>query len=729
MKINKIPIWIFLLSITTFAQINAPDSLTAKVGGPGFFSQSVILFWHYTAPISTIRFNVYKKEGPITDNTHQFVKQLPTFQKNYIDPFVKQGNTYTYFVTAMAGNIESLPSDTVQITVTGPQMNAGKISGNLYEDSSLVPIPGGVVSVLPASPGSLFQGMELRTDSLGNFSGFIDPGDYFLYSTAPGYKGEFYDNVSSIFLAKKITVNSGDSLFFKIGLAKSSSVLTYGKISGTLFQDSTLTPIAKAFVAIFPTQIGAGGSGTIAVTDSLGNFSTKLRTGQYYLYSYAPGYFGEFFDDVTTLQLATRITLNSGDSLFFNIGLAKLVPPVTYTVSGSVKDSTGTPVQTQILTFVVNRQHFPSVWQFRYLTKTDSLGNYQLKGIRPNDTLVIFAEPLNRPYIGQFYNDKTTYHDADRVGVTGNLMGINFILHAKPVFNNGITGTVKDSSGNIIVKGNVHLYSKLFGKFGWRGTAAIDTVTGVYSFTNLDPGKYFLLAEGKGYIPSYFRYDGTTTLKWREADSIIVTASPVVSGINFKLKPCIEPVGGGFVFGVDKGADGSLLGGTLNYALDADGNFVDYSISELDGSYLLQNFQSGNFNVFSDQPNYQEIQTPVALDYLGNSTVDIDVSLAPLITTGVNDKSTVIRGYALNQNYPNPFNPNTIISYQIPQSSHVTLKVYNILGQEVATLVNQDQQAGIYNFNFRANSLASGIYIYRLTAGNFVATKKLTLLK
>jgi hypothetical protein len=103
--------------------------------------------------------------------------------------------------------------------------------------------------------------------------------------------------------------------------------------------------------------------------------------------------------------------------------------------------------------------------------------------------------------------------------------------------------------------------------------------------------------------------------------------------------------------------------------------------------------------------------------------------MTPLTTTGITDKTNVITGFALSQNYPNPFNPSTIISYQIPQNSHVTLKVYNILGKEVATLVNENQVAGQYNFNFRAVNLASGVYIYQITAGNFRATKKLTLLK
>ncbi|MCU0332412.1 MAG: T9SS type A sorting domain-containing protein [Ignavibacteriaceae bacterium] len=85
--------------------------------------------------------------------------------------------------------------------------------------------------------------------------------------------------------------------------------------------------------------------------------------------------------------------------------------------------------------------------------------------------------------------------------------------------------------------------------------------------------------------------------------------------------------------------------------------------------------------------------------------------------------------FLLNQNYPNPFNPSTVISYQLPVSGNTTLKIYDVLGNEVATLVNEEQSAGNYEVDFDATGLSSGLYFYKLQSDNFVETKKMLLMK
>jgi hypothetical protein len=85
--------------------------------------------------------------------------------------------------------------------------------------------------------------------------------------------------------------------------------------------------------------------------------------------------------------------------------------------------------------------------------------------------------------------------------------------------------------------------------------------------------------------------------------------------------------------------------------------------------------------------------------------------------------------YGLSQNYPNPFNPATTISYQLPVESSVQLNIYTILGELAAVLVNEKQEAGSYNISFDAGKLASGTYIYRLIADDFLMHRKMILIK
>ncbi|MEO8210146.1 MAG: T9SS type A sorting domain-containing protein, partial [bacterium] len=101
-----------------------------------------------------------------------------------------------------------------------------------------------------------------------------------------------------------------------------------------------------------------------------------------------------------------------------------------------------------------------------------------------------------------------------------------------------------------------------------------------------------------------------------------------------------------------------------------------------------------------------------------------------LILTNVgNNISSIPKDFILSQNYPNPFNPKTVISYQLAVSNFVTLKVYDAMGKEVATLVNQKQNSGRYQVNFEGSNFSSGVYFYKLNTGGFTDTKRMILIK
>ncbi|MCB0748662.1 MAG: T9SS type A sorting domain-containing protein, partial [Ignavibacteriae bacterium] len=106
--------------------------------------------------------------------------------------------------------------------------------------------------------------------------------------------------------------------------------------------------------------------------------------------------------------------------------------------------------------------------------------------------------------------------------------------------------------------------------------------------------------------------------------------------------------------------------------------------------------------------------------YLGEEPVGVNIDEV---------EGVIIEEYRLNQNYPNPFNPVTKISYQIPTPGLVTLRIYDVLGREVRTLVNKELNSGKYEIEFDASSLSSGIYFYSLRAESFASTKKIVLMK
>ncbi|MCK7523180.1 MAG: T9SS type A sorting domain-containing protein [Ignavibacteriales bacterium] len=112
---------------------------------------------------------------------------------------------------------------------------------------------------------------------------------------------------------------------------------------------------------------------------------------------------------------------------------------------------------------------------------------------------------------------------------------------------------------------------------------------------------------------------------------------------------------------------------------------------------------------------------------VNNATIyNVQKFYAP--TVGVNDNA-VVNNFTLEQNYPNPFNPSTKISYSISERSNVSIKVFDMLGREVAELINSAKEAGSYEITFDASNLSSGLYIYTINAGNFSASKKMMLMK
>jgi len=185
--------------------------------------------------------------------------------------------------------------------------------------------------------------------------------------------------------------------------------------------------------------------------------------------------------------------------------------------------------------------------------------------------------------------------------------------------------------------------------------------------------------------------------------------------------------------------------GTAVKRFDSNGAFINNFLTGLsqaegvdffpNGNILIGNGATGSVKMFDSNGSYIEDFIPSGSGNLLRPNAVVIREVNPSSVSG-DENSSTLNNYVLEQNYPNPFNPSTVISYQLPVTSKVTLKVYNILGNEIATLVNEELPAGEYEVEFNAVShsagvrnLPSGIYFYQLRVGKFIQTNKMIYLK
>jgi hypothetical protein len=185
--------------------------------------------------------------------------------------------------------------------------------------------------------------------------------------------------------------------------------------------------------------------------------------------------------------------------------------------------------------------------------------------------------------------------------------------------------------------------------------------------------------------------------------------------------------------------------GTASHiAVDLDGdNFIDLAVANFTTSNISFLKNNGD-STFQTAVNYGTAVNSISLcaaDFDGDNDYDLAVSnygsenisiienLAIISDVDNYPETYLPENFSISQNYPNPFNPETKIRYSVPQSSNVILKVFDVLGSEIETLVNEEKGVGTYEVNWSAENLTSGIYFYRLQAGDFVETKKMVLMK
>jgi endonuclease/exonuclease/phosphatase family metal-dependent hydrolase len=220
-----------------------------------------------------------------------------------------------------------------------------------------------------------------------------------------------------------------------------------------------------------------------------------------------------------------------------------------------------------------------------------------------------------------------------------------------------------------------------------------------------------------------------------ESPEMVFWWQPEVEGRFYLITPQIETAGFSelylsFKYRVRNFGDPGLY--TLSVIAIADGE--EFIIEEwVDPPFIQATEFSGLITSEDHRVGSDEFQLAWVFDGITNniSSWDIDDIRLGDVPVGIFDEqgSDVPDEFALSQNYPNPFNPVTNIRYQVPEHSRVTIEVFNVTGQRVATLLNEDRQPGYHTVTFNGNGLASGVYLYRMQAGNFRQTMKFLLIK
>ncbi len=373
-------------------------------------------------------------------------------------------------------------------------------------------------------------------------------------------------------------------------------------------------------------------------------------------------------------------------------------------------------------------------------TTTDSNGNYE-QSLRSGYYSI---SAIKSGYYVQYGELKNSPLEADYIEVKEDTpKTLNFLLEKEIQTDISVSGTVYDAINDVplnkaivVVRKGKHNPTKIQASIKidpFRSYTVITNSKGEFNLKNIQsPGDYYLQGFSQYYIPGYFNHMNNHEAFWQNADSVSIAG--LEEGKNIYLDRD-SSYGGGMASGYfeeDNSVEDSL-DDALIYAVSVTNNKIyNYNFSQLSGKFALPDLPFGTYKLVADKIG---LNNAVSEDFVISSTQDtVNNIVLMFIPTSVKGESKIINEFELFQNYPNPFNPTTIIKYSVPNvaadfSQRITLKVYDVLGKEIVTLINAKQKPGNYTIIFNASKLSSGIYFYHLKTSRGSLTKKMQLLK
>lgn len=372
---------------------------------------------------------------------------------------------------------------------------------------------------------------------------------------------------------------------------------------------------------------------------------------------------------------------------------------------------------------------------------TNGEGNYSISPLAGNYFAAVEKEGFNLSY----YSQRVSPVDADFIELKENsTLNINFDLTQVSPTGLSIRGNIfdrfsgglakKERSGIVIASKGDHNPSKI--SHTKNGNVKIFTgiiySDGSYSIENIqEPGYYYILAFSEFYIPGYYAESQNSALFWQDADSVLIEGE--LSDYNIYLERD-SSYGGGVISGkVNSNLDSNFVN-TIVYAQASNGIVYTHNFVDANGNYKITGLPYGEYRVVAQLIDYENaVSSSIKIDQENSVATGVDLEFS---VTNIDEPNSLPVDFRLYQNYPNPFNPETVISFSLDKNSFITLKVYDVLGNEVTTLINGNKEAGFHKINFSTSnlsssggSISSGVYFYRLQSANQISAKKMVLLR
>ncbi len=607
---------------------------------------------------------------------------------------------------------------------------ASAISGTVTDEVDGSAIAGAHIKIYGSLATSLRDAkrilVETRSDDNGNYLVQLRPGSYIAYAAAQNYNGEFYDNVNERSQASPILVSpDSHSSDVDFSLVKRSS------IAGSVKDQNTGEPIAGAIVEAFKERRNTNASlsdvGFRGKTDSLGNYLIEnVPVGKYLVVANARHYLREFFEEASSKKEATFIEITEDTS----------VTDINFTLDagGAIAGFVASAEDSMPLAKALVRVFDPNSGRHK-AEYTDENGNYLVSGLPTGEYLV---QVIARGYFNEFYENARHRGDATPVVVNSPDVTPNIDFYLEPHKDTGATiaGRVFSDTDDTPLHGAIVIAVKPNKR---RPHITFTGPDGYYRLTDLPAGNYFVFSWALDFIGEF--YDDAKL--FRNADRVEVFPNQVKTGIDFGLTSLeghgVYAIRGRIKSTSDKPLDGILVHATqddeaqVNAVTDAEGNFVITGLAA--GEYKIEATGAGYAEGYYGGSSAESAQAVAVGE--GNDAENIEVSMEEdNITSVEGENGSALPGqFSLMANYPNPFNPETAIRYQLPESADISLKIFNLLGQEVRSLVSKVQEAGAYSVQWDGKdnfglSVSSGIYFYQINAGNkFKMSKTMMLLK